>query len=338
MSSSRYLYRFCSSWLFVTTLLVTPACQTLHTETENEKQASALLLQDHKLINKIWDVQAGQFIDRSQLLTSIRQADYVLLGENHDNISHHLNQAWLIENLSKTGHEASVSFEMIDNQQGELISNKNIISSRNLIDILNHIKSSWDYEIYYRILFDKVIQANFKIYPANLSRQTLMDAVMQGNENLTPRHRQILSQTPLPQDQKALLQEDISQSHCGMLDAGMVDQMVEMQRIRDTAMTVSLLNSEADIKVLIAGINHVRKDHGAPLYLLQENKKSVVISVAPVEVESDHNDITSYLKHWQDENLPFDYLWFTARAERSTAKEFCAQLKKRFKGKHDKQS
>lgn len=312
-----------------------PACQTLYTETTNGMQASVLLLKDHHLVDRIWDVQAGKFIDRSQLLASIMQADYVLLGENHDNISHHMNQAWLIENLAKQDHEASVSFEMIDNQQGDLITNKNIISSAFLIDTLNQFKSSWNYETYYRILFDSVIQAGFKIYPANMSRQTLTNATMQSNQNLSPRLRQVLSQTPLPPEQKTVLQKEIIQSHCGMLDTEMVDQMVEMQRIRDAAMTVSLLNSEVDLKVLIAGINHVREDHGVPMYLLQENKETTIVSVAPIEVESDHNDITDYIKHLEDENLPFDYVWFTARAERPTGKDFCARLKKHFKGKHD---
>jgi hypothetical protein len=90
--------------------------------------------------------------------------------------------------------------------------------------------------------------------------------------------------------------------------------------------------------VLIAGINHVRKDHGVPLYLLQESKKTTIISVAPIEVDSAYNDISAYKKHWEVENLPFDYVWFTARAERPTEKEFCAKLKERFKGKHVKSS
>lgn len=301
-------------------------------------QASVLLLKDHNLVDRIWDVQAGQLIDKSQLLMSIMEADYVLLGENHDNISHHMSQAWLIENLAKQDRGASVSFEMIDNRQGDLIIDKNITSSIVLIDTLNQFKSSWNYETYYSILFDSVIQAGFKIYPANIDRQTLTHSVMQDNQNLSPRLRQILSQTPLPPDQKTILQKEIIESHCGMLDTKTVDQMVEMQRIRDATMAASLLNSEADLKVLVAGINHVRKDHGVPMYLLQENEKTTIISVVPIEVEADHNDITAYEKHWKDESLPFDYVWFTARAKRPTEKEFCVKLKKHFKGKHIKQS
>jgi uncharacterized iron-regulated protein len=304
----------------------------MHTETENGIQASALLLEDHNLVGRIWDVQAEEFIDRSQLLVAIMQADYILLGENHDNISHHMNQTWLIDNLSTLDREVSVSFEMIDNQQGDLITKMDITSSTALIDALNKFKSSWNYETYYSNLFDSVIQAGFKIYPANVDRQTLTHSVMQSNQNLSPRLRHILSQTPLPHEQKTVLQEQISKSHCGMLDAEMVDRMVEMQRIRDAAMAESLLNSEADLKVLIAGANHVRKDHGVPLYLIQENKKASIISVSPIEVDADHSDITAYEKHWKDKSLPFDYVWFTASAKRSTEKEFCAKLKKRFKG------
>ncbi len=165
-----------------------------------------------------------------------------------------------------------------------------------------------------------------------------MNSVMQGDQYLSSGLRQVLSQTPLSLEQKTALQKIIIKSHCGMLDTEIVAQMIEMQRIRDAAMAVSLLNSEADLKVLIASINHVRKDHGVPMYLFRENKKATIISVAPIEVEANHNDITAYKKHWKDENLPFDYFWFTARAERPTEKDFCTKLKKHFKGNHDKQS
>ena len=293
------------------------------------------MLTDHILVDRIWDVQAERFIDKSQLLASIMEADYVLLGETHDNISHHINQAWLIDSLSIQDYEVSVSFEMIDYQQDDLTRNKNIDSSTVLIEALNKFQSSWDYETYYRILFDSVIRADFKIYPANINRKSLKDSVMQGNRHLPPDLEQILSQTPLPPEQKSVLQKEIIDSHCGMLNTETVAKMLEMQRIRDAAMTVSLLNSNADLKLLIAGLGHVSKDHGVPMYLLQENKKASVVSVAPIEVETEHNDIAAYKKHWQDEKLPFDYIWFTARAERSSWKEFCDRMKKRFKGKQD---
>ncbi|NIQ15929.1 MAG: hypothetical protein GTO02_16505, partial [Candidatus Dadabacteria bacterium] len=75
----------------------------------------------HVLIDRIWDVQGQKVIDKRQLIERILDADYILLGEIHDNIAHHSNQAWVIDNLAVQNRSTAVAFEMIDNEQGKLI-------------------------------------------------------------------------------------------------------------------------------------------------------------------------------------------------------------------------
>ncbi len=327
------VYRSWQNYLYIIALIGLSACSPLKNIESNPGQPAPLLLTDHELIDTIWDVHGWHKIDKSQLPTRISEADYVLLGELHDNIVHHRKQAWIVDNMAERNRTGSVAFEMIDNRQGDLITKEDCVSSAALIDKLDYYPSTWQYETYYQVVFDSTIRAGYKIYPANLDRHTLMKTLMQDKKNLSDQTRHILSQTRLTPKHYAELQDDIIRSHCGMLDSDTVDSMVEMQRIRDATMAVSLLKSKADLKVLIAGVGHVRKDRGVPLYLYEEEKDISVISIALLEVEEDHNDLAAYAMHWEGGHLPFDYVWFTARAERPNDEDYCIKLKERFKDK-----
>lgn len=48
---------------------------------------------DHSLTGRIWDVSSARFIDRETLVERLAGADFVLLGERHDNPDHHMQQA-----------------------------------------------------------------------------------------------------------------------------------------------------------------------------------------------------------------------------------------------------
>src|SRR5258706_8709484 len=48
---------------------------------------------NHPLTGRLWDVASGGFIDRQNLFTRLARADFILLGERHDNPHHHLLQA-----------------------------------------------------------------------------------------------------------------------------------------------------------------------------------------------------------------------------------------------------
>ncbi|NIQ15928.1 MAG: hypothetical protein GTO02_16500, partial [Candidatus Dadabacteria bacterium] len=175
---------------------------------------------------------------------------------------------------------------------------------------------SWGYEKNYKSLFDSVITANFSIHPANLNSKTIKEIVMKGEQQLDQDLQQILDQTPLSPKEREKMEKVILQSHCGYQAQEMVEPMIRVQRIRDVAMTASLLNSKADIKVLIAGSGHVRSDHGVPMYLHQAEKNAKVISIALYEVNEHFSEINDYAKRWEDGIFPFGYVWFTAVAER----------------------
>ena len=297
-------------------------------DSKEQVGASLLVFQEHVLNDKIYDIKNGRFINKANLLDSITDSKYILLGETHDNIQHHENQAWVIDELARLSFSTSVSFEMIDDTQAEFIAGRDIRTSNDLIKLLNHYKTAWKYEDYYKVLFDSVLQAGLEILPANIERKKLHNIIRQKNSELSIETKQLMSEVLLTRDMEDSLQKEIIESHCGMIDQETAKPMMNGQRIRDATMALSLLNTDADRRVLIAGSGHVRNDRGVPVYLSSQDKAAKIITIALFEVEQDNVDVTSYLVHWDTLKFPFDYVWFTARAVREDP---CLTFKKQHK-------
>ena len=285
-----------------------------------------LTLQDHKLVGKIWDIKQQAFINKEAVVAKMRDTKYLLLGERHDNQIHHQHQAWFIQQLKNNQQQASVAFEMIDNHQGDRLARQPITSASQMIKTLNKFKNNWQYKSRYQSLFTEVITAGYQINAANISRQQLMHIVMQNNKKLPPAYQRMLDLAPFSKKQQSKLQYEIKQSHCNMLDDNSSKAMVLGQRLRDATMAHSLLKSKSPVKVLIAGLGHVRNDLAVPIYI--DNNK--LLSVGFIEVEQGINKASAYTKAWNTETLPFDIVWFTPQVIRE---DMCEKIKEHFKNK-----
>ena len=303
-------------WICFTVLFFSLSCNNITSvSTEPAHPRGGLLLTNHPLVDSIFDVDGKRMLDKSQLFEKLAGAGYVLLGEHHDNISHHKNQALIIDFLATMHRTTSVAFEMIDDIQGNHIKGRQTTSPDKLTDLLNHFDTGWEYDNY-RPVFDSVIRAGFGIYPANIEINKLRNIIMQGNADVPAETSQILSSTPLAPELEIQMQKDIIKSHCDMLSMEQALPMVQAQRIRDATMASSLLNSSSDLRILIAGNGHVRRDSGVPVYILAQDKSAAIVSIGMIETAEGKNNISAYEKDWDGDELPFNYAWFTARAYR----------------------
>lgn len=319
-----YLSRSCSNFSVVLSvhlrvigmliLLLLSSCQM--GETKHAASSSTLLLTQHPLVGKIWDVTQQEFIDEQALVNEVLDSRYVLLGETHDNIVHHEKQAWILSKLAKYPGRIGVAFEMIDTTQGERIKDVKIKSSTQLIDYLNKDKTGWDYTGIYKPLFDEVIKANFTIYPANFGRDDMMKYLSKGEDLLPEDIKAQLSANALNAINKVDMEKEIVHSHCDMANPEMVKAMLLGQRVRDALMTLSMLEAKDDKVVLVAGSGHTRNDRGVPVYIRKKDQYSKILSLAWVEVSDEDNDPEPYAARWGAEALPFDYVWFTPQEDR----------------------
>lgn len=285
------------------------------------------------LVDKIWDVKAQRFIGRDTLAAKLAVSDYILLGETHDNLQHHKNQAWVVEELVRRGFKPVVALEMVDESQAKKIAGKNYKSVDTFIKDLNTVKTGWEYQTLYKELFERLLAVNVALYGANLDRDTVIDIVRKGESQAPDDIKGQLQDNPLDEATKVAMRKEIIDTHCGMANDDMVAGMTLGQRVRDAAMALAMRRHKVENQpaVLIAGSGHARTDRGVPAYLNRSEPSALSTSVAWLEVDEEVAEVAAYAKPWGVAELPFDYIWFTPRTEREDP---CERMRRFMHSKH----
>ena len=285
--------------------LLLTACSLSSERLEKQtNEIKPLLLTDHVLAGKIWHVAAGQFVTQQRLAEHIAKSDYLLLGETHDNPQHHQGQAWAVAQLAVGQRSAAVAFEMISEQQGQVISGRQYDSTESLIAGLKHIKSNWNYERYYKPVFAAAINAGYEVLPANFDREKIILFARKGEAELPQEIKTLLVDNALPAEQVAASRKEIEGSHCGMINEEMTVAMMLVQRAKDAQMMRSLrVKQNVDVQVLLAGSGHVRKDRGVPFYLQGYAGDKKILAVAWLEVETSALAVEAYAERWGGQQL-----------------------------------
>lgn len=274
--------------------------------------------QDHPLTGRIWDVAGAQFITMDALVERLAPARFVLLGERHDNPDHHAFQAWIVRRLVAAGRRPAVAFEMLGLEQAPALAQHLARAPRDaagLGDAVGWSGSGWPPWTEYQPIADAALAAGLPIVAANLPAATAR-AVARGNlgaldPGLVRAHGLDRAATP---DTQAAMEAEMRESHCGHLPESALPAMVTAQRARDAQMAERLVGAPRDSAVLIAGAGHVRTDRGVPVYLVTRAPGAAVASVAFVEVASGRVAPADYAEVFGT-RLPFDYVWFTIRAD-----------------------
>jgi len=265
---------------------------------------------DDPLVGRVYDPAADAFIDRDAAFARARLADWVLLGEKHDNADHHQLQADVIQSLARDGLQPAVAFEMLsddDRPKLEVWHESSPESVSALGAALDWKDSGWpDFEIY-RPVFLAAISRQLRIEPANLSKAQL--AALHGGLDALPaaRRHELGLDVPLPPAARASLADEIREGHCGMANDALVASMVDVQRARDASLADALVRAGVPA-VLIAGAGHVRNDRGVPLYLAHRAPGRRVLSIAFVEVGPASADLHKFASE-------YDLVWFTPRVD-----------------------
>jgi uncharacterized iron-regulated protein len=223
----------------------------------------------HPLSGRIWDVSSAKFIDRQSLITRLARADFLLLGERHDNPDHHLLQAEVLRRLIALGRRPAVGFEMFGLDDASAIANHLGLAPNDAAGLgraVNWNKSGWPDWAMYQPIAEAALQARLRIVATNLPRAAARKMNRVGLTALEPSVRGELGlDRSLSDAMFAAMATDIRDSHCGYASEGSVKAMVGVQRARDAQMAQSLIAaSDPDGAILVAGAGHVRKDYGIP--------------------------------------------------------------------------
>lgn len=274
---------------------------------------------DNPLIGTEW-TGAGEAVTDETIEDAVRAADFVLIGEIHDNPEHHAIQARLIRTMAEAGRKPAVVLEMVPQGLQSELDAFEAEGSQDVAELGRRLKweeRGWPNWSTYQPIAEAALAAQLSLYAGDLDRETIR-AIGRGEIPFE-------TAAAYSQAMRESLSEELRVSHCDLLPEASIGPMIKVQQARDTAMATAMLDYGAqDGAVLISGSGHARKDRGVPFVLAAREPDRSVVSIGLMEVRDGAADFADYLDEG-DTALPFDFVMFTARANDI---DHCAALKK----------
>ncbi len=212
-------------------------------------------------------------------------ADVVILGEVHDNPTHHMVQAGAVS----ANDPAALVFEMLTPAQAETVTPDLLNDENALRAALDWDNSGWpDFAIYYPIFAAAGALANPpRIYGAQVPRSDAR-AAMQAGLAATFGADSVAYGLSVPLDDEQQTAREALQmtAHCDALPVDLLPAMVDVQRLRDATLaraTIKALDETAGRVLVITGNGHARKDWGVPAYLARLRPDLAVTSLGQSE-------------------------------------------------------
>ena len=268
----------------------------------------------HPLVGQIYQVSSERFVDQATLLADLARADFVLLGERHDNRDHHRLQAQLTRALQAdpSARPRVVAFEMIpSDRQLEVVEHLQTRpnDAAGLGAAVDWPALGWPDWALYQPIAEAALAAGATIVAADLSPAQRDAVFSEGPEVLQASMvRRTGLDRDLPAPLGASLAQELREAHCGQVSEPLVEGMFRVQRARDAMMADRLATvAGRGGGVLIAGNGHVRNDRGVPWYLARLRPTARVLSVGLIEVQDEVATVPA--------DLPYDYVWFTPRVD-----------------------
>lgn len=288
----------------------------------------------HPLVGSLWDVTAQREVSIDEFAVLAGRKVFVLLGEQHDNAQHHLQQARVIAALAQSNRRPVVAFEMFDvDAQGSLDAcfADGVCAVDELRETTSWDESGWPAWELYEPVFSAALENGTSLVAANLPKDKARTLSRDPDSNESLAILEDLGiRDPVPPARRAAMASEIADAHCGHANDEMVDGMIAAQRARDAQMAERLylirsVHRGAQI-VLIAGFGHTRKDRGVPTYLERLDPHAPALSVAFMEVHDAWTDFADAANAF-DGVIPFDFVGFTERTDdEDPCEAFRAQL------------
>ena len=281
---------------------------------------AATKLADHPLVGTIWDARERRFVARTALESACARADFVLVGEVHDNPEHHRFQLELLAAIVRAGRRPAVAMEQFDRDHQAALDRARIErpgDAEHLADAAQFDRRGWHWPFYEPIVA-AALRDDLPLVAANLSRRDGFAVVERGYDALGKSVAAHLGLAqPFGAAQAAAMEAAVRYGHCGKLPEKVVPRMAEAQRARDAVMADALLARAAAGAVLISGNGHARRDLGVPLHLAARAPERSVLAVGIVEVVEDRVRAEDYVVPAAGEAPQFDVAVFTPRTERA---------------------
>lgn len=270
---------------------------------------------EHIIFNhsgRIITLENESIIQFSELIKQLSKADYIILGEAHDNPNHHALQQRILAAIIATGNRPAVVFEMFNREDSGIIAShyrKYPNEPDQIAKAVRWDESGWPAWNMYRPIIKTAMDAELPVIAGNLSRQKAIQIVIQGQQILQLMEKKTALQMgllkPLGKNEEQILRKIITQTHNGM-PLPMVSAMVTAQRVRDATLAESMIiHNRGEGVILITGKEHARSDYGVPFYLRHRESDAHIVSLA-FEDENETTDNKQQISHYPK---TYDFIW-----------------------------
>ncbi|MHA1569787.1 MAG: ChaN family lipoprotein [Alphaproteobacteria bacterium] len=293
---------------------------------------------DHPLVGRLWDVNGGVFTSPEFMIAELAGAPFILLGERHGNPDHHRMQAWMTRALIAGGRRPALAFEMLDSGQDARLAQFLAGQPRTaggLGPAVGWDRSGWPAWTLYQPIAQAALDAGLPVRSANLPRRQVRRIARNGIGALDPSLVAALGlESGMPPNMVAHMRAEILATHCGRIPEAMAGSLAMAQIVRDAHMARAMIAAAerpdvADGTVLIAGAGHARADRAVPWHLRRAAPGRSVASVGLIEVSEGADDPAAYAERFDSGALPFDFVWFTPRADiTDPCEKFAEQLRR----------
>lgn len=221
---------------------------------------------------KLWDVAGGRETDLGRVLPTIRDANLVLVGEQHDNRDHHAAQLRIIQTLHNAGKPIAVALEMIEHRLQPILDGwgSGQMEEKTFVP---YFQASWGNNWpLYRDIFVYCRDHGIPMVGLNVPREITSQVARKGFASLTPEQVGLLPMVTCRVDREYM--ELMRQAHGhGSSDEQFI-RFCEAQLVWDTAMAVYSMeyigkNPERTV-VLLAGSVHAWKK-GIPARIREQS-------------------------------------------------------------------
>lgn len=280
---------------------------------------------EHPLVGRIWRASDGVFVSRKQLGAALVRADFILLGETHDNPDHHRIQAWATGRIVAAGKRPGIALEMIRADQQDIVERHFRArpgDTAGLGPALGWERSGWPEWRHYAQIVAPVAGPSSSpvVLGANLPGPMIRAIARDGFKALGgERVRTLALDRPIPESIYGAVEREIVESHCGHVQGPRARAFAAIQIARDAVLADGVLTAADRAQgsaVLIAGTGHVRRDRGVPMHLARRGVTAPTVVLAPVEVRDGATAPSDYAATFGASILPFDFVWFTPRQRR----------------------
>jgi uncharacterized iron-regulated protein len=257
------------------------------------------------------DTRTGSRLGRRRVASLMISAPVVLMGEVHDNVVHHEVRGTLLRDWLRgmPDRPAAIVFEHLDREHNDALrlAQKRSLQGlprkrveqgqpaqgtaaradmEALLDAGGFDRQGWGWPAH-RPLFEAAYAGGGTWIAANLSRATAQQLARDPSFPVEPALQAVLESARWSEAAQQALARALTEGHCGTMPEAVVGRIIRVQRLRDAALALPLLDAGERRSLLLAGNGHVRRDHGVPRYLGALEKEALVIGFEEIQTPGD---------------------------------------------------